>query len=152
MGMVKRWWRGQGFGVHSPFAFRFITETLHCPAPYGYYAYPELKRLWQSAPRHGRMPLRRMLAIYRTGLRFAPATVELHGSDPHGLAAAALATAAAGSTDTGGKTARCLIFTNMAGWNEATAAMTCGMSFTDGRWGVIVADERLPLQHFEVDI
>lgn len=28
-----------GFGVHSPFAFRFITEVLCPPRRYGYYAY-----------------------------------------------------------------------------------------------------------------
>ncbi len=28
-----------GFGVHSPFAFRFITEVLRPPRRYGYYAY-----------------------------------------------------------------------------------------------------------------
>lgn len=31
----------RGFGVHSPFAFRFITETLRCR--WDYYAYSKLK-------------------------------------------------------------------------------------------------------------
>lgn len=31
-----------GFGVHSPFAFRFITEVLRPPRCYGYYAYDEI--------------------------------------------------------------------------------------------------------------
>ena len=147
--MIKRWWRGRGFGVHSPFAFRFITETLHCPAPYGYYAYEELRRLWHEAPRHGRMPLRRLLAIYRVGVRFAPDAVELRGSDPHGLATAALHMAAGKQRNS---TRRVTVHCDMAGWDESVAAMTCGMSFTNRRWGVTVADEQLPLQHFEVQI
>lgn len=32
----------RGFGVHSPFAFRFITGTLRCP--WDYYAYSRLKK------------------------------------------------------------------------------------------------------------
>lgn len=34
----KRWRHGRGFGVHSPFAFRFITEVLNLPGYYTYYA------------------------------------------------------------------------------------------------------------------
>lgn len=147
--MIRRWWRGRGFGVHSPFAFRFITETLHCPAPYGYYAYEELRRLWSEAPRHGRMPLRRLLAIYRVGVRFAPDAVTLRGSDPHGLASAALRMAGCRpGCDAPHATVHC----DMEEWDEYVASMTCGMSFTDGRWGVTVTDERLPLQHFKVRI
>lgn len=37
-----RWWQRlrhrRGFGVHSPFAFRFITEVLNPPRNYRYYA------------------------------------------------------------------------------------------------------------------
>lgn len=37
-----RWWQRlrhrRGFGVHSPFAFRFITEVLNPPRGYRYYA------------------------------------------------------------------------------------------------------------------
>ena len=36
---LQRWRHGMGFGVHSPFAFRFITEVLNLPKIYGYYAY-----------------------------------------------------------------------------------------------------------------
>lgn len=36
------WWQRlrhkRGFGVHSPFAFRFITEVLNPPRKYRYYA------------------------------------------------------------------------------------------------------------------
>ena len=34
---LRRWRHGRGFGIHSPFAFRFVTETLRQPC--AYYAY-----------------------------------------------------------------------------------------------------------------
>lgn len=36
---IKRRWRSRGFGIHSPFAYHFVTEVLCLPAVYGYYAY-----------------------------------------------------------------------------------------------------------------
>lgn len=48
----------RGFGVHSPFAYRFITEVLCLPGEYGYYAY-------SSAGRDRRMRLLvRLLACF----------------------------------------------------------------------------------------
>lgn len=40
---VKKAWRSRGFGIHSPFAFRFITAVLRGRG--AYYAYPALKQL-----------------------------------------------------------------------------------------------------------
>lgn len=37
---VKRYWRSKGFGIHSPFAYMFVTEIVHCP--YLYYAYDDI--------------------------------------------------------------------------------------------------------------
>ena len=31
---IRLWWRSKGFGVHSPFAYRFIREVLCLPEPY----------------------------------------------------------------------------------------------------------------------
>ena len=39
-----RWRHSKGYGVHSPYAYRFITEVLH-PGKYGYYAYNQLESL-----------------------------------------------------------------------------------------------------------
>lgn len=39
-----RWRHSKGFGVHSPFAYRFITDVVK-PGKYGYYAYHNLDRL-----------------------------------------------------------------------------------------------------------
>ena len=47
----------QGYGIHSPFAFSFVTDVVYESG--AYYAYPELDRLWQQARRSGLTPLRR---------------------------------------------------------------------------------------------
>lgn len=39
-----RWRHSKGFGVHSPYAYRFITDVLN-PGRYGYYAYNQLHQL-----------------------------------------------------------------------------------------------------------
>lgn len=43
-GWYRRWRHSKGYGVHSPFAYRFITEVLH-PGNYGYYSYHQLETL-----------------------------------------------------------------------------------------------------------
>lgn len=57
-----------GFGVHSPFAFRFITEVLCPPRIYGYYIYDVLKQ-------------RELRLLYRVVLSLRPQTVALPGHD-----------------------------------------------------------------------
>ncbi len=52
---LQRWRHSRGFGVHSPFAFRFITGTLR--QPYAYYAY-------------SRLPQQRQRLLYRVALAF----------------------------------------------------------------------------------
>jgi|GEM_PF-5885015 len=45
-----RYYRSCGFGVHSPYAFRFVREVVRCPFPrYGYYAYGEIRRICLEA-------------------------------------------------------------------------------------------------------
>jgi hypothetical protein len=155
---VRRWWRAHGFGVHSPFAYRFITDTLSSGSQYAYYSYDELRLLWEEAPRRGRISLRRLYAIYRIGLRFGPTQVTLHGADPYGLAAAALAAAHRGKTTVGDSTTdmRVELWAHLAsdnaGWKVALESMEFGMSFTDTRMGVIVVDKHLPKQQFELKI
>lgn len=43
MSLVGRLWRSRGFGVHSPFAYAMITETL-CPGRrYTWYGYADAR-------------------------------------------------------------------------------------------------------------
>ncbi len=69
-----RAWRSRGFGVHSPFAFRFITEVLHSSD--GYYAYEQI-----GASKSSRR-------LYRIILDLAPAAVIVTGplSDSQAIA------------------------------------------------------------------
>lgn len=60
-----RAWRSGGFGVHSPFAFRFITEVLRSSG--GYYAYEQIGA--SEASRR----------LYRIILDLAPAAVIVTG-------------------------------------------------------------------------
>ncbi len=61
----SRFRHGKGFGIHSPFAYRFITEVLR--QPYAYYSYGELK------DRPSRLAVR--LTAY-----FKPKRVYVHGT------------------------------------------------------------------------
>jgi len=47
-----RWRRSRGFGVHSPFAYYFITRVL-CEHEAAYYAYPEIAAFCPKARRAG---------------------------------------------------------------------------------------------------
>lgn len=69
----RRTARGRGFGVHSPFAFRFVREAL--TQPWAYYAYPELDR----AAREGGENRAAVRALFRTALFLRPATVTFVG-------------------------------------------------------------------------
>lgn len=61
------WRSGRGFGIHSPFAFRFVTEVLH--QPYAYYSYADL-----GSDRAAHLLVRLMVA-------FKPGSVALVGCD-----------------------------------------------------------------------
>lgn len=74
----KRWRHGRGFGIHSPFAYDFITRTLCEKLPY--YAYDSIDAL--TAERRGTtMSQRRLRLLYRIAVRFNPATIGLFGTE-----------------------------------------------------------------------
>lgn len=60
MGWISRYRHGRGFGVHSPFAYRLITEVLRQKLPY--YDWDHV------TGRHERM-------LYRLACRFRPASI-----------------------------------------------------------------------------
>lgn len=65
----SRWRHGHGFGIHSPFAYRFVTEVLR--QDYGYYAYLRL-----PGSEHFR-------TIFRVVLALRPAAIALVGCDEY---------------------------------------------------------------------
>lgn len=67
-------WRSKGHGIHSPFAFSLITDTL--TPGYRYYAYDDIDRMNQPESRRRLMKL-----VVRLLARFAPSTVRLCGHD-----------------------------------------------------------------------
>ncbi len=62
------WRHGRGFGIHSPFAYRFITEVLRQGLPF--YAYRDI-------PADGRMRL-----LFRVACHLQPRRVEVITSTP----------------------------------------------------------------------
>ena len=59
---LSRYRHSKGFGVHSPFAFRFITETL-CNRKESYYLYPALEYNGHGDERVLKLVLRVLCAL-----------------------------------------------------------------------------------------
>lgn len=76
----KRWRHGRGFGVHSPYAFRMVTDVLRLPSSYFYYAYTDIarERVRLRAP----ISLNEALLIFRLAVEFAPARVAVFARNP----------------------------------------------------------------------
>lgn len=130
----KRWRHGRGFGVHSPFAYTFITEVLR--QPYAYYAYGHLNR--------------RERLVFRVVLHFRPATVAIVGPGSYKKAVADAMPAARFTpvaeadilivTDPTASAlapfkGRCIIAFDAnasAPWQALNASLTHGMTFDNG--------------------
>jgi len=155
--IFSRWRHGMGFGIHSPFAYRFVTEVLR--QEMGYYAYL-------------RMPGdERYRTIFRIILALQPQTVALVGTDnykravreavPHAHItrpdnADMIIVDARQQTglDLGrysGKHAIVLNYKYLPTWKTFKDAMEYGMTFANnGSMAVAVALPHLPRQDYEV--
>lgn len=171
------WRHGRGFGVHSPFAYRFITETLRERCPY--YAYDRLEALGRREGPQWLTP-RLIRLIFRIINRFQPETIAIAGTEGVTVCRAvaravrrdvAFADSVAGAalvvvTDVGpdaimpsadGITPSVWVFPSLdldgarGCYDALTASLGFGHSFVDrhGR-AVVVADPKLPRQHFDV--
>ena len=152
----RRWWRSRGHGVHSPFAFRFITMVLRQEG--GYYAYRELESM--ADPEWHKLLLRLVC-------EFEPSRIEairLTDSERKAIALAdsRVEVVAGKGTRCGacmvmhGRDAMVMIERSVSGhdtaWPRILASMTSGMSFTNGRTGIAVVRPGLPRQDFEINL
>ena len=78
---LKRAWRSRGFGIHSPFAFRFVTCVLREHGEY--YAYTSLRRVAAT----GRQ-FRTLSLLFRLVCEFRPQFVVVSGKRDKALAEA----------------------------------------------------------------
>lgn len=159
-GTVKRWWRGRGFGVHSPFAFYFITRVLRERLPY--YAYAD--KLLGSGGRNERKELR---TLFRVICYFAPRKVWLAGCAPRVAEVVRLADsricvdcgeapfAVVGPGFAGELPAGYDVAVFMSGAGEQAMRewrrVEHGMHFTNGRMTVIVRRRDFTPQSYEVN-
>lgn len=163
----------RGFGVHSPFAFDFITNTLRGGRA-RYYGYRAVEAL-PLPPEWGRR-------LFRIMVRLNPQSLCYFGSNPGpyreiarqaipsatfnrearmvivddfvadelpSLRVALLRAQARGAT---------LIFTDLRTpaslslWRQILMVTPRGMSFHDTRTGILVADPKLPRQDFDLNL
>lgn len=148
---IKRMWRGRGHGVHSPFAFRFITCVLRLKGRY--YASDEL----DSMPDPGWHTL-----LFRVVCEFEPESVACASLSDTENRAIALADSRViiGKSNVPGvvmrsRKGKVTLYRDIRAvreeWNHKRESMSAGMTFTDGYKGVAVERPDLPRQDFEIN-
>lgn len=134
--------RSYGFGVHSPFAYRFVREVLSQPC--AYYAYPRLDVL---ARRDGMEP-RVVRALFRVALSMRPGCVEVRGGAPESVAEALRI---AGGESNGFCTKAVLgVSDGLSEVAEAWLRSKRGMLFSAPEMAVFVMSDNLPKQRFDI--
>ena len=78
--------RTKGFGVHSPFAYEFITEVVRPPKGYDYYAYDKIERVCRLYS--GKREVRYAKLLFRLLCRYNPAEVDCQGKLSVGISTA----------------------------------------------------------------
>lgn len=163
------WWRRKGFGIHSPFAFSLITRTI---AERGeYYAYPALRKLAGA-------DFSILSLLFRLICRFKPSTVRIISSDSRLKSAVTLADSRISFTDADSEMividrlssinesdaifntidssrqhpAYIVIYSlnnapNRKLWEQLIGS---GMTFSDGKTGIICLSPNLPHQSFSL--
>ena len=152
------WRSGRGFGIHSPFAFRFVTEVLHQPC--AYYAYAELGRdrtacllvRLVAALQPRRVALRGVADSLRRALRLADSRImivdeiaeaDLIVADCEGWSRAEISALFASEAPPRSMLVNCAHTPQLAGR---------GMTFANARGTIVVAAlPHLPLQHFDLN-
>ena len=152
---IKRKWRSRGHGVHSPFAYRFITSVLHQSC--GYYAYDEIDSL--ATDKADRNNARR---LYRIILDLRPSEISALGNLSE-ASRRAVALAEAGYSPTAHSLPAMIASaeslpsclpgsTHIIALGKSPAINVEAMQFTGRRMSIAVAFDHLPTQSFTVDI
>ncbi len=135
--------RSRGFGVHSPFAFRFIREVISQPC--GYYCYNGLDRMARA---EGLSP-ETVRAIFRISLALRPQRVKVTDSDSEAIRTA-LATGNPQSPDDSPAVAFIALKDGRERLEEQWAGNERGMLFKAKEMAVFVKSDRLPHQKFRI--
>lgn len=159
---VQYWRTGHGFGVHSPFAYHFITRVLREELPY--YDFDKIKAMEVPiVKRHARL-------LYRLTDFFRPRTVWVGGGfakvgsmiigmanssvrfvDSADEADMAVYVAPGEMNITPGKVATVVFGADSDRWEKFTEKLTCGMTFANGKAGVAVFRQGLPRQDYKLN-
>ena len=164
---VIRYRRTRGFGVHSPFAYGFITQVLG--SRYPFYCWDKL----EAEVRHdSKMRWRDARALFRTLNQFAPGKVYSAPDDRHG--AMRIVRAWSNSCEISADPVECpflivgddepedataiiagektVFFTSVRNplWTRLVADMERGQSFTNSVTGIAVCNPKLPRHHFKI--
>jgi len=179
---AARWMRGlgheRGFGLQSPFAYRFVTEVVCQRWPY--YGYEPLQRRWPDAdsreqklcrllfrmanmrqPRKVYVNARRadMLWAYVKGGCLSATTTD-DPSQADMLVVDAVTLSPEQAAETGGRLHGCQLLAllgisrddeSMKVWQAMSGARSCGPAFELWRHGLIYADEAMHRQDYIIN-
>lgn len=162
---LSRYRHTKGFGVHSPFAFRFITETL-CNRKEAYYLYPALEYNGHGDDRILKLILRVLCALKPKSVGLLPNAqprvrdiikevnkdIVLNMKDPD-----MFIISPAYKNDSRHLIMECLDRGGSVLWCEISQetidiirAMKHGMTFSNGHTLIAVGRRDLPRQHFSL--
>lgn len=159
---VQCWRTAHGFGVHSPFAYHFITRVLREDLPY--YDFDKIKAMEVPiVKRHARL-------LYRLTDFFRPQTVWVGGGfakvagmiigmanssvrfvDNPAEADMAVYVISNDMNIIPGKVATVALGANPEQWEKFTEKLLCGMTFANGKAGVAVIRHGLPRQDYKLN-
>lgn len=140
----RREYRSRGFGIHSPFAFRFVREVLKQPC--AYYAYSSLDALARKEGVDSCV----VRAIFRIALAVRPGRLEVRAPESYAIETA-LRLGSAGESETPLKAVAGL-YGEASRVAEEWAGSNRGMLFVAPEMAVFIISDNLPKQRFDVAI
>ena len=160
----KRWRSRKGFGIHSPYAFRFIKEVLAPDRSYAYYAYSDIRK--EVRQQNGCLPIDMALLVFRTVLELRPTSVCIRADNSFELLHSIVKKSGPNIQFTSGECdllicegmAACPVATKHAIFldcqNPAAAAtiemIRHGHIYKSKKTYIIIAHRHLPFQNFDI--